>query len=54
MQLQSLVVAAPPMANLPAQEMRDEAMDLRHRANMDFEKVMDLFGEALVIKKEGN
>ena len=49
-QIPSLVVA-PPMANLTAQEMRDEAMDLRLRANMDFEKVMDTAGEAVVTKE---
>ena len=38
------------MATLTVQEMRDEAMDLRLRANMDFEKAMDLFGDAEVTK----
>ena len=33
--------AAPPTPALTAQEVRDEAMDLRLRANMDFEKKMD-------------
>jgi len=41
-------VAALPTPALTAQEVRDEAMDLRLRANMDFEKVMDAFGEAKV------
>ena len=48
-QLQCLAVASP-MATLTVQEMRDEAMDLRLRANMDFEKAMDLFGDAEVTK----
>ena len=50
MQIQNFV-ATSPLPALTAQEMRDEAMDLRLRANQDFEKVMDLFGEATVIKE---
>ena len=49
MQIQNLV-ATSPLPTLTAQEMRDEAMDLRLRANMDFEKVMDTAGEAIVTK----
>ena len=37
-----------PTSTLTAQELRNEAMDLRHRANQDYEKVMDTFGEARV------
>ena len=43
--------AAPPTLALTAQEVRDEAMDLRLRANMDFEKKMDEAGEAKVTKE---
>ena len=43
--------AAPPTPALTAQEVRDEAMDLRLRSNMDFEKKMDEAGEAKVTKE---
>jgi len=49
-QIQNLA-AAPPTTALTAQEVREEAMDLRLRANMDFEKKMDEAGEAEVTKK---
>ena len=49
-QIQNLV-AASPTQNLTAQEIRDEAMDLRLRANQDFKKVMDTFGYAKVTKE---
>jgi hypothetical protein len=50
MQIQNLVTASPTQ-NLTAQEIRDEAMDLRLRANQDFEKVMDVYGYAKVTKE---
>ena len=41
--------------SLAAQEIRDEAMDLRLRANQDFEKVMvDTFGYAKVSHEGGS
>ena len=43
--------AALPTPALTAQEVREEAMDLRLRANMDFEKKMDEAGEAKVTKE---
>jgi hypothetical protein len=49
-QIQNLA-AAPPTPALTAQEVREEAIDLRPRANMDFEKKMDEAGEAEVTKK---
>jgi hypothetical protein len=50
MQIQN-PAAAPPTLALTAQEVRDEAMDLRLRANQDFEKVMDVYGYAKVTKE---